>query len=118
MWKKYLQPWLFSRDALREYANLLLVLALFAAYWYVAGRRGILWLAPRYVLIILLLWPAIRAFAYFIGLPFTLLLNRLRACFEKEPNGVPCPACGYDIRATLHRCPECGTELQWGQLPR
>jgi hypothetical protein len=54
------------------------------------------------------------------------LLRGLRAAWAclawwwggcREDAVYPCPVCGYDIRETPHRCPECGTKLMWGILP-
>ncbi len=40
----------------------------------------------------------------------------LRSMKEEQPP-IPCPKCSYDLRGNLFFCPECGTELLWGQLP-
>ena len=48
-------------------------------------------------LLVLVAWPAIRASA----------VTGWRLAFRRHKPGM-CPNCGYDLRATPERCPECG----------
>jgi endogenous inhibitor of DNA gyrase (YacG/DUF329 family) len=51
--------------------------------------------------------------------PAHFLFIRLPHFFHVQRQLVyACPSCGKDIHLTPHRCPNCGTPLVWGELPR
>jgi hypothetical protein len=41
-----------------------------------------------------------------------ILFARSRVLRGHYPGAKPCPRCGYDLRATLDRCPECGKSAE------
>jgi hypothetical protein len=59
------------------------------------------------------IYLSVQPALHFIFYPLTSIGRRFT---QRDAGEFPCPSCGYDVRATLTRCPECGTELQWGQL--
>jgi hypothetical protein len=53
--------------------------------------------------------PYWAVFASFTAIPGVRTLAAVRRrCKRRQAAGV-CPTCGYDLRATPERCPECGT---------
>ena len=80
---------LWLRRSMHPVVWSILAVVAFVIFWRVV-LRGVLWIAFRVAW-----WIAGR---------------------HERPD-VACPVCGYDVRETLHGCPECGTKLRWGMLP-
>lgn len=45
-------------------------------------------------------------------LPTWWLLSSCRTWRRRHAGDVPCPKCGYDLRANRDQCPECGTPIE------
>jgi hypothetical protein len=61
--------------------------------------------------------PDFVATVFFAILPGILVVHRFRSARHKKPAGV-CSICGYDLRATPERCPECGTSSEPVPTPK
>jgi len=53
-------------------------------------------------------WILLACSYIWIGLFFPVLIAKARPHMKRIQEGC-CPVCGYDLRATPDRCPECGT---------
>lgn len=52
-------------------------------------------------------FPAWLPVAIFVALPILAMARKVRGRWRRR-NGL-CPGCGYDLRASPERCPECGS---------
>jgi hypothetical protein len=58
-------------------------------------------------------WILLACSFLWIGLFFPALIAKARPHMKRILEGC-CPNCGYDLRATPNRCPECGTIVHSG----
>ena len=73
--------------------------------------------------VVLCIFGAVTAFLLFVlwqlarglvGLPWSIRRGLETGLRRRRIEGGLCPVCGYDLRATPKRCPECGTPVRRG----
>ena len=114
--RKVIREWLLSYGALRAWFQLAGAAGVAVLYYRIAQRSGMEFAIGRLLLGVAFIFLATGPLGYFLLPPLLFAVTLLMIRFAKETAEYPCPVCGYDIRVTPHRCPECGTELRWGQL--
>jgi hypothetical protein len=87
--------------------------------WVTSSRKTYQYVQPRHSFLgFHLSTEAINTHDLYVGVPYWFLLTATaapavwcaaRLLFRKRRHGAGlCPTCGYDLRATPDRCPECG----------
>jgi hypothetical protein len=115
MWK-VIREWFLSATALRAWIQIAFAIGVGVIYGRIAHVPGAEYAIFRLFLGLALILLITGPVYYFLLPPLVFGVGFLLIRFGKQAAEYPCPVCGYDIRATPHRCPECGTRLRWGQL--
>lgn len=114
--RKVILDWLLSPTALRAWIQIAGAVGVGILYRRIAHNSGVDFAIYRLLLGLALIALITGPVYYFFLPPLVFGAGFLLIRFGKQTAEYPCPVCGYDIRATPHRCPECGTKLRWGQL--
>ena len=112
------RDWILSRTPLGACVRLLLAVGVFAVAHRLPRTPEFVWSVIRSALGLVAGILAFSAYYHFVLMPLIVVSAWLAIRFGKARASYPCPVCGYDVQATPHRCPECGTKLRWGILDR